>query len=295
MEERLAVNAVGPSVSEPYRTFGCRLVRYVTALVVLVYGFAKLNGAQFTILDSELDKPMGQVSGFWLTWYYFGYSPVYGNLLGLAEVCGALLLTFPRSTLLGAAILAPVLGNIVLIDVCFGVDPGAAIIACLLLIACLWLVSFRRAELMATFWPAGIGSVSGAAKWIVRFAMVALTFGFTWWTANYNNRLPTPLDGAWDVVRAEPASLEPELPERVFFEYNRAYMVVFRARDGSCATHHFEVETKAGTIRVWREWLSKGAPVFSGTWTVAGPDLVLAGTLADSRHAVLHLHRRISR
>jgi len=46
-----------------------RLLRYGTATILLVDGFAKLNGSQFTILDSELDKPMGQVSGFWLTWY----------------------------------------------------------------------------------------------------------------------------------------------------------------------------------------------------------------------------------
>ena len=28
--------------------------RYVAALLLLFYGFAKLNGSQFTILDSEL-------------------------------------------------------------------------------------------------------------------------------------------------------------------------------------------------------------------------------------------------
>ena len=42
-----------------------RFVRFATAFVMLFYGFAKINGAQFTILDSELDKPMGWVSGFW--------------------------------------------------------------------------------------------------------------------------------------------------------------------------------------------------------------------------------------
>jgi len=46
---------------------GRTIVRYGAALVLLVYGFAKINGSQFTILDSELDKPLGQVSGFWLT------------------------------------------------------------------------------------------------------------------------------------------------------------------------------------------------------------------------------------
>jgi len=29
----------------------------------ILYGFAKLNGSQFTVLDSELAKPMGEVSG----------------------------------------------------------------------------------------------------------------------------------------------------------------------------------------------------------------------------------------
>ena len=40
-------------------------VRWFAALIAVVYGFAKLNGSQFTILDSELDRPMGEVSGFW--------------------------------------------------------------------------------------------------------------------------------------------------------------------------------------------------------------------------------------
>src|ERR1700735_393227 len=105
--------------------YGFRFIRYSSALLLFVYGFAKINGSQFTILDSELDKPMGQVSGFWLTWYYFGFSPVYGTFLALVEIAGGILLMFRRTTLLGACVLAPVLTNIILIDVCYGVDPGA--------------------------------------------------------------------------------------------------------------------------------------------------------------------------
>jgi len=86
---------------------GRTIVRYGAALVLLVYGFAKINGSQFTILDSELDKPLGQVSGFWLTWYYFGFSKFYGNFLALAQIGGAVLLTFPRTTLLERACLHP--------------------------------------------------------------------------------------------------------------------------------------------------------------------------------------------
>jgi hypothetical protein len=50
-----------------------------------VAGFAKLNGAQFTILDSQLDRPLRDVSGFWLVWYFFGYSKIHGSLIALIQ------------------------------------------------------------------------------------------------------------------------------------------------------------------------------------------------------------------
>ena len=43
------------------------VARYLVSFLILGYGFAKLNGAQFTIIESELDKPMGEVNPFWLT------------------------------------------------------------------------------------------------------------------------------------------------------------------------------------------------------------------------------------
>lgn len=71
--------------------------RFFVALVVLFYGFAKLNGAQFTILESELDKPMREVSGFWLTWYYFGYSALYGAFVAGVQIISAIMLLFRRT------------------------------------------------------------------------------------------------------------------------------------------------------------------------------------------------------
>src|SRR3954467_13260560 len=114
---------------KPTRT----VLRYLVAVLVLTYGFAKLNGSQFTILDSELTKPMGQVSGFWLTWYYFGYSPVYGTLIAVVQVGGGVLLAFRRTALAAALILVPVFVNIILIDLCFGIDLGATIVAMVIL------------------------------------------------------------------------------------------------------------------------------------------------------------------
>src|SRR5580693_5594118 len=92
------LNPPEPSEKENRILYG--LVRWTIALVLLFYGFGKLTHAQFTILDSELDKPMGHVNGFWLTWYYFGYSSVYGTTIALSQIGGAILLTFRKSALL---------------------------------------------------------------------------------------------------------------------------------------------------------------------------------------------------
>ena len=112
-----------------------RVPQWVAAVLAILYGFAKINGSQFTIIDSELARPMGDVSGFWLTWDYFGYSAVYGTLLALVQIGAGILIVLPRTKLLGALILLPVVTNIVLIDIFYGVDLGG-LAAALVLLTC---------------------------------------------------------------------------------------------------------------------------------------------------------------
>lgn len=273
-----------------------RLICYSAALFLLVYGFAKINGAQFTILDSELDKPMGQVSGFWLTWYYFGFSPIYGTFIALAEIGGAILLTFRRTTLLGACILAPMLANIVLIDISYGVDPGGTGTAVLLLAGMVALIVPHKGELIALFWPAKSGVASSitltSARWGVRIAMLASVFWFTYWVANFNNRDPTPIDGVWDVVQVEPQELAAQMPKTIFFEYNRASMTVFKTSDGKYTQHHFEVGRNTQRVQIWEAWEGKGSQIFDGHYTLADPELTLKGAWQNMGEITLRLHRR---
>jgi hypothetical protein len=276
---------------------GKRIVRYSAALILFVYAFAKLNGSQFTILDSELDKPMGQVSGFWLTWYYFGFSHFYGNAIAAVQLVGAFLLTFRRTTLLGACILTPVLANIVLIDICYRIDPGATVIAMLLLLAMIGLIAPHTRELATVLLqPTSVAAQSTrmvAAKWAVRVAMLALACGFTYQVANYNNRLPTPMDGVWDVVEVEPQSAAAQLPKTIFFEYNRAYMAVFKTSDGKYTTHHFEIDAHGREMRLWEAWLQKGRQIFDGHYTLSDRDLSLIGTWENLSAVSLRLQRRV--
>lgn len=127
------------------------ILRYVAAFLVITYGFAKLNGSQFTILDSELDKPMGQVSGFWLTWYYFGYSKFYGNFIALAQVLGGVLLMFRRTTLLASCFLLPIIANIILVDIFYGIEFGALLVALIIGVALLIILQPHATELPERF------------------------------------------------------------------------------------------------------------------------------------------------
>lgn len=272
------------------------VARYLVALLLFIYGFAKLNGSQFTVLDSELDRPMGEVSGFWLTWYYFGFSRGYGTLIALSQVGGAALLLWRRTTLLGALVLLPVVGNIILVNVFYGIDGGAMVVSVLLLAGLAVIIQPYVPELVDVLWTRRKAESAPRRRTVrigkaaVCTAMVAFTFGFTWWVANYNNISPTPLDGAWTVV--QPAAGARELPRVVYFERNRAYMTVFRYADRE-ETHHFEVDPQGRRISLFRDWLYKGPRLFEGTYVLQGNELRLTGRFeGEAEPTTLLLARR---
>ena len=258
--------------------------RWIASVICFVYGFAKITGAQFTVLDSELARPLGQVSGFWLTWHYFGHSAVYGTLLALLQIAAGILLVLPRTALAGALLLLPIVSNIVLIDVFYGVDLDGTI-AALTLLFCVWLTiapyagRLRSAVLLSTL------PVRPTSTTLVALILVVSGAGvFTWWAANYNNRSPTPIDGVW-VVSTQSVQAGTGSPWRqVFFERNRAHMVVFRGEGRPDETHHFEVDA-GGVVRIWQTWLTKGPLLMQGRMGPAGQ--LELDVVQDGRRLVL--------
>jgi hypothetical protein len=277
------MNRSEPEPSEPVPP---PAARWVAAVLCIVYGFAKINGAQFTVLDSELARPLGQVSGFWLTWHYFGHSVVYGTVLALIQIAAGVLLILPRTALAGALLLLPVAINIALIDVFYGVDLGGTMAAFTLLVCvCLTIAPYvsrlRTAVLLNTL------PVRPTSRTLVALVVVVSAAGvFTWWVANYNNRSPTPIDGVWAVTaQTVPAGGDPRW-RQVFFERNRAHMVVFRGEGRPDETHHFEVDA-SGVVRIWETWLTKGPLLMQGQSRSAGhPELEL-DLVRDGGHLVL--------
>ena len=275
--------------------------RFVASFLILIYGFAKINGSQFTILASELDKPMREVSGFWLTWYYFGYSSIYGNFIALVQITGGILLMFRKTTLLGSCILLPVITNIILVDIFYAIDLGALLVALIIEAILIVILALHKDELVEVFWRKQNGFIasgpSGKLKiygtYTIRILMILIPAIFTYWVANYNNRLPTPIDGGWTVVERFPHNESTSNAlTAIFFERNRAYLCVFKRKDGTYEWHHFEIDSTKGTIKMWEQWLQKGPQIFDGTYEKSDDGLKLKGKFADSSEESLLVMRR---
>lgn len=98
------------------------LLRYYLAAVMISYGAAKVLPLQFPApWVGRYDGAIGDMSPMGLLWTFMGHSGPYTFIAGLAEIVGAVLLFWRRTTLIGALILAGVLLNIVLLNFCYDV------------------------------------------------------------------------------------------------------------------------------------------------------------------------------
>ncbi|UOE46492.1 hypothetical protein MTO98_19000 [Mucilaginibacter sp. SMC90] len=118
-------------------------MRYFLAYEVSAYGFAKILKTQFAHVYMRDNTPVGKLSGFDLTWNYFGHSYTFAVLLGLLQIIGGVMFLFRRTTLLGTCILLPVMLNIVLINVFYDIDTGAFINSIIITTGLLYLLLLR--------------------------------------------------------------------------------------------------------------------------------------------------------
>lgn len=105
--------------------------RYFLATIILSYAFAKILGTQFTTQPSTYDRPIESLSGFELTWYYFGYSKWYGTLIAVIQIISSLFLFFRKTTRIGVMLFLSFMVNILLTDFAYDIE-GAKGMASLL-------------------------------------------------------------------------------------------------------------------------------------------------------------------
>jgi hypothetical protein len=157
-------------------------LRYISAFLLLAYGSSKLAHLQFHLNGALAQRPVATLSGYELTWYYYGYSRAYACIIGLTQVMGAALLLFRKTALLGAAAMLPVVVNILLIDI-FVMSPvyGPMVPAWFILIAMVTLLWRDSQSLIQVAWRSQIPEPARSRKvhfWI-RTAIVAAVLAMT--------------------------------------------------------------------------------------------------------------------
>jgi hypothetical protein len=151
-------------------------LRYICAFLLYFYGMAKLAGHQLTVPPEMAQQPVGSLSGYWLTWYYYSYSHIYKDILGLTQITGASLLLFRKSALLAAVMMTPVMINILLINVFYSISVGAECNSAFILGCMLLLLWHQRGVLLDVLWTSQPAELRSARKlhWIFRAVILLL-------------------------------------------------------------------------------------------------------------------------
>jgi len=180
------------------------VIRYTVAYTVSTYGFAKILKTQFGVMYSRNDTPVGNLSGFELTWNYFGYSYKLAIVLAALQIGGAILLLFRRTTLLGICVLLPVMVNIVLINLFYSIAVGAFLVSVLITGALTYLLVLNREPLIRAFFNTASNLPAlklSYFKHVIRLAVVVLSF-FTIYRYIMNEK-PIDFVGKWKVEKLE--------------------------------------------------------------------------------------------
>ncbi len=192
------------------------LIRYWLAAAICCYGFAKILEVQFMGADEIIlrDSLLGDVSGNYLTWYYFNFSHPFMLITGVVQIAGSLLLLFRKTTLAGIFVLLPVMITIVMIDFFYGVPRTPTVLATAFTAALCYLLLLHRRQLASLFFRTvyplpGVGQPG--IRMVLRIAVVAFAFASIYYEVVKFRHIPQPvtteLDGKW---RVEPSPVNGE-------------------------------------------------------------------------------------
>ncbi|MBC7892899.1 MAG: hypothetical protein H7Y12_11840 [Sphingobacteriaceae bacterium] len=181
------------------------IIRYWLAFEISVYGFAKILKTQLQSPNYRLDIPLGEVNGFGLTWYYFGYSYTLAVIIALFQIGGSILLLYRRTTLLGVMVLLPVMVNIVFVNLFYDIAAGAFFNSVVFTLGLVFLLLLDVPKLKAAFWaltdrlpPVTLGW--SWTKHVLRLFPIAAAFTLIWYFVKTDTS-DHILKGTWSVEK----------------------------------------------------------------------------------------------
>ena len=158
-------------------------LRYLCAFLLFMYGGSKLAGMQFSLPPEYAKRTLGSLSGYELTWYYYGYSYTYAVILGSVQIFGATLLLFRKTCFLGAALILPVIANILLIDIfILKNDYGPELMAIVISTSMLVILWHKRDTVIRLFWSEEASEPVRSSRihlWIRVFIVTAVVLFLT--------------------------------------------------------------------------------------------------------------------
>jgi hypothetical protein len=176
------------------------IIRYGLAFSICTYGFAKIFHTQFSSPYHINDMTVGSLSGFNLTWIYFGYSYTFAVIIAVVQIAGAVGLLFRRTVPLAAFILLPVMVNIVLINVFYHIAPGAFVNSIIFTLALLYLLAPHIKPLLSVLLVKKSSSktVRPLLKYSLRILTIAASFLLVF---RFTSSMHNEIAGKWNVDR----------------------------------------------------------------------------------------------
>lgn len=227
-------------------------LRFALAAAMITYGAQKVIPAQFAppTLD-RLVEPFGSSSPMGILWAFMGVSKAYNVFTGAIELLAGILLTFRRTTLLGALIAAGAMANVVALN--YSYDVSVKIYSTLLLLEALVLIAPDARRLLDWFVfnlaagpradrPLFRKRALETASLVVRTLLVAWFTVFTFqWVVDTSPLAGldqhSPLRGVWEVneltdngAARPPLTTDTTRWRRVVFD-NPTYMSFFLMND----------------------------------------------------------------
>jgi len=176
------------------------IIRYWLAASLCTYGFAKLFKTQFVLSYAHSDSLVRDLSGYDLTWVYFGHSFALSAIIGIMQIVGAILLLFRGTTLLGAVLLFPVLVNILLINWFFSITAYALLNSILYTLGLLYILLLHAKQIL-TFLnmsdPVPPQTTVGFVKNAIRLLAVICPLAVVYYITTL--RSPKTIVGKWRV------------------------------------------------------------------------------------------------
>jgi hypothetical protein len=243
----------------------CRIyLRFTLAAAMITYGAQKVIQAQFAppTLD-RLVTPFGSSSPMGILWAFMGVSKAYNVFTGAIELTSGILLTFRRTTLLGALIAAGAMANVVALD--YSYDVSVKIYSTQLLLQAIVLIAPDARRLLDVFLlnrasPLFRRRAFQTGSLVVSTLLVASFVIFTFqWVLDTSKvaglAQQSPLRGVWDVneltdngVARPPLTTDATRWRRAVFD-NPTQMSIF-LMDDTRTRYNSRLDEKTHTLKL---------------------------------------------